>query len=92
MTNALRRMPIAAEMDIFEREVRGDDQLLPTPRPYHRTIVTDAQMQNPARVQLSGAFANGCNQFPFAGCLWSAFFALGSHGASIPCPVARSGV
>jgi hypothetical protein len=79
-------------MDIFKREVRGDDKLFPAPRPYHRTVVTDAQMQNPTRRQLSGAFANGRNQFALTKALRSTYFALVSHGASIPCRSSRTGV
>ena len=33
MANALRWMPIAAEMDIFERKVRSYDQFFSAPRP-----------------------------------------------------------
>ncbi len=49
MANALRGMPIAAEMNIFEREVCGHDQLFSAPWPYDGTIVADAQTQDPAR-------------------------------------------
>jgi hypothetical protein len=41
-------------------------------------------MQNLARLQLSGAFANGRYQFALAEGLRSASFALVSHGATIP--------
>ena len=44
MANALRRMPITSEMDIFEREVRGDDQFFSAPGPQDGTIVADAEM------------------------------------------------
>ena len=55
MAYALRRMPIAAEMNIFEREVGGDDQLFSAPRPYHSAIVADAEMQDPALTRICPA-------------------------------------
>jgi hypothetical protein len=69
MANALRGMPIATKMDIFEREVRGDNQLFSAPRPYHGTIVANAKPQNSVRPKMSGAFANAGDQFTLAGCL-----------------------
>ncbi len=75
MAYTLRRMPIPAEMDIFKREVGGDDQLFAAPRPQHSAVVANAEVQNPAlaaastRAQLLGAFSNGGNQLPLAGCL-----------------------
>ena len=85
MANALRRMPIASKVDIFEREVRRNDQLFSAPRPYHGAIVADTKIQNSAGRQLSGALADGFDQFTFAGYLKSPYLGLGWHGASIPC-------
>ena len=89
MANALRGMPIAAEMDIFEREVGSDDQLFSAPRPYDSTIVADAEMQNPAcrpasscPARLRMAAISSRSPAVFGRIILR--FGL-SHGASIPC-------
>jgi hypothetical protein len=85
-------MPIAAEMDIFEREIRGDDQLFSTARPQHGAVIADAESQDPVLVPaLAGAYANGCNQLSLARWLGAISPTLGllplgfdGHSASIP--------
>ena len=90
MANALRRMPIAAKMDIFEREVRGDDQLFSVPWPYHRTIVADAQMQDPARRSCPARLRIAAISSRSPRLFDRVSFALVSHGASIPCRSSRT--
>ena len=47
MAHALRRMPVTAKMNIFEREVGSYDNLFAPPRAQHSTIIADAERNDP---------------------------------------------
>ena len=89
MCYALRWVPVPAKMDISEREVGGDDQLLTPPGSHHGAVVTNAEGQNsvpgPARRELICPKSNGCNQLSSPGA-FARFFARSLEGTPAMAP------
>ena len=54
MAHALRRMPVTAKMNIFEREVGSYDNLFAPPRVQHCTIIADAERNDPTAYAVVG--------------------------------------
>ena len=66
MSDAMRGVPVTAEVNILEREIRGDDNLFPLGRSEQRAIVADAENQRRVLDLGKGSLTDACDQDPLA--------------------------